>query len=883
MKRFILLTLLISFVIGGYAQLAEKGTPLSFSIPQLKNTSANIEKYTLPRLRIKKLQREDTKFPSPIRYAINKKVSIDIKKSGTKTVIESGTIWRYRIVSKNALSISVNFSSYKLPEDAKLFVYSVNSDLIFGAFTKKNNKSFGSLRIADYPGSEVVLEYFEPMNPEFEGALIIGEIGQAYRNIFSSSFETQISSDVDINCPEGDLYQLEKHAVARMSFMEGGSSYGCTGALINNVRNDGTPFFLTASHCLHTEEVAATLITNFNYEKSDCNGTLIFPLSSLSGATLKTFNEGSDFTLLLLSETPPHNYKPYYAGWNAFSDTSVITAFSIHHPNSNPKKIAVDYHQVFSYPYSVEWSGGAPSEPDTHWLAAFDVGSTEEGSSGSPLFDHNHRIIGQLHGGNDEVSLYGKLSTTWTTGVIATRPQKFLDPDNTGILEIDGYIPADNDPEAHFYSDFQQVCPGEPVQLYCDTLFGADSWQWNFDPNNISYYESTSETSKNPVVSFDVPGEYTISLEVTKGAQNHLKERFNYISAGDGLDIHLISARTDTLLACQFENNFFTARGATAYTWSIINHSEYVNIDSISSGTDTLYITRNTLETIDSTLSITVKAVGSHGSCKDSAEFKLIVLFPSNDNIENAIPIELGVNGPYYNYCAGVQENEPNPPGGDCETQTNWCDCNVSEIILDNSVWFTFIGPESGVVGIDAPGFDDQIAVYEGDSYSDILSGNPSNYTILAANDDYFGPEQDYSALIEEISVTPGKTYWLQVDGSGCGAWGEFYIDLQPNRIGNPSSIEQPENEELLASQFAVFPNPASQFITIQPHLALDKIMISILNTEGKEVKQITKQDIKLGETIQINLKRLPEGIYILNIYDGKNQYSAKFQHINKD
>ena len=37
---------------------------------------------------------------------------------------------------------------------------------------------------------------------------------------------------------------------------------------------------------------------------------------------------------------------------------------------------------------------------DTHWfVAAWDEGMTEGGSSGSPVFDDSQRIRGQLHGG----------------------------------------------------------------------------------------------------------------------------------------------------------------------------------------------------------------------------------------------------------------------------------------------------------------------------------------------------------------------------------------------------------------------------------------------------------------------------------------------------
>jgi hypothetical protein len=71
---------------------------------------------------------------------------------------------------------------------------------------------------------------------------------------------------------------------------------------------------------------------------------------------------------------------------------------------------------------------------------------TEPGSSGSPMFDENHRAIGQLHGGlsacgatGDSLSdCYGRISTSWTGGgTSATRLSDWLDPLNTGALNLD--------------------------------------------------------------------------------------------------------------------------------------------------------------------------------------------------------------------------------------------------------------------------------------------------------------------------------------------------------------------------------------------------------------------------------------------------------------
>ena len=75
----------------------------------------------------------------------------------------------------------------------------------------------------------------------------------------------------------------------------------------------------------------------------------------------------------------------------------------------------------------------------SHWrVADWEDGTTEPGSSGSPLFDADHRIVGQLHGGEASCSYnvndyYGKFSTSWNNGLSG-----WLDPNNTGTLVLDG-------------------------------------------------------------------------------------------------------------------------------------------------------------------------------------------------------------------------------------------------------------------------------------------------------------------------------------------------------------------------------------------------------------------------------------------------------------
>ncbi|MDB4859654.1 dockerin type I repeat-containing protein, partial [Candidatus Marinimicrobia bacterium] len=121
-------------------------------------------------------------------------------------------------------------------------------------------------------------------------------------------------------------------------------------------------------------------------------------------------------------------------------------------------------------------------------IDSWDDGTTEPGSSGSPLFDGiSHRIIGQLYGGvasctNFGYDTYGKTSVSWNLGL-----NEYLDPNNLGVNYIDGIDAIDLPEPILSYSD---------INLLHELADGETSTS-SFEFSNIGELESVLTYSLN--------------------------------------------------------------------------------------------------------------------------------------------------------------------------------------------------------------------------------------------------------------------------------------------------------------------------------------------------------------------------------------------------
>lgn len=437
---FFLLLLLISN--ATWAQLSRGGTPVSFA----KGLTGDIPTVTTGRVDVAQYQAQDKIDEAeglPFRFGAPFDVDYDFAKMAAWYEFADGSrVGRMRIKSPGAFSINLIYSAYQVPEGARFFVYGADRKMVIGAFDHRNNKEHGQFATQPVKGDDIILEYFEPADVTGQGSIVISRIVHGYLDIFSWDVASQAlgfggsgSCNNNVNCPEGDPWQDEKRGVV-MILLSSGTRW-CSGSLINNTRQDQTPYLLTANHCLGGQ---ATWIFMFNYESPTCANVDGPTNMTVQGSTLLANNSTSDFALVLLDEPPPDSYYVYYNGW-VREDNPSTRSTGIHHPSGDIKKISFDYDPVTSTNY-------LSTTGTTHWrVGNWEDGTTEGGSSGSPLFDQNHRIVGQLHGGyasctSITADWYGKLYTSWSGGGSSSnRLSNWLDPDVTGAMVLDGYDP----------------------------------------------------------------------------------------------------------------------------------------------------------------------------------------------------------------------------------------------------------------------------------------------------------------------------------------------------------------------------------------------------------------------------------------------------------
>jgi len=432
----------------------------------------------------------------PLRFALERPVNLSPESHGSWSREGDTRVWYVHVLSPGAYSLGLVFGKYALMPGVKLFVYNPGQQEVKGAFTSGNNKASGVLPVGHLPGEELIIEMQVPAGMASYGELELESLSHAFlKTGFKSTaadcpagmFACSNPCEIDVNCVEGDPWWQVKPSVVRLFT----TTFYCTGVLVNNTSYDGTPYIVTAEHCLNNQYYADRSVFQFNYESASCFGE-DGPLDmSISAAEQLTHGDSLDFSLVRLSSTPPASFGVYYAGWDR-SDFQTNSTATIHHPWGDVKKISFDeeipsipaqpgdvpYFDLQGYHYYAYW-----------WIKQWDVGTTEGGSSGAPLFNQARRVIGMLSGGvaacgdsigydsdTDRViynpapnydDYYTRFGMAWDHEEAKGNALKpWLDPVNSGVETLGGYNPSSTEPVKIASGKLFQVFPNPATDLF---------------------------------------------------------------------------------------------------------------------------------------------------------------------------------------------------------------------------------------------------------------------------------------------------------------------------------------------------------------------------------------------------------------------------------
>lgn len=418
---------------------------------------------------------------------------------------DGGWTWLLRISAPGAAHLNFGFGRFHLPAGASMTISRPDGQQRLGPFTERDHVATGQLWTPVLTGPEALIRLDVPDAVVHRVELELHRIAQGYRGFGARPNGAKSGScNMDVTCL-GSADDWNQPVGSVGAYTVGGVDF-CTGSLVNNTSGDRRMLFATARHCGVTSANVAQVLVYWRYENPTCRQ----PGSAASGqaipkpattspgiaslaATNNPFSGGaaagtrSDWSLLELGPPNSGGLGLFWAGWDRRgSGTDVVQCLSpplspdpgsttglcasIHHPNVDEKRITFldrdltvgDIASAQGVHWFTPWAGSTPGNSPPvlpnlpNQTPPVSNGVTEPGSSGSPVYSAQRRLIGVLSGGASACGatganlsdLYGALfhayegaglgdcSTSPPLATTCMRP--YLDPAGSNPEFIDG-------------------------------------------------------------------------------------------------------------------------------------------------------------------------------------------------------------------------------------------------------------------------------------------------------------------------------------------------------------------------------------------------------------------------------------------------------------
>jgi len=340
---------------------------------------------------------------------VHRRVDPNLLERGRADILNGErSVWRLALHSQDAAGLRVHFTGFDAGS-GRVWVHAGTGEEseIHGPYTGKGLYGDGGFWSDVVLGETLVVEY-EPGRPMGPGEappfqiaevshLAAGALPRFAEDLKAGANQAAASCNLDVTCYP-DWAETAK-AVAHIVFERDGSSYVCSGTLVNTRSGRDTPYFLTAQHCIADDTTARSVNAFWSYQTSTCNGTppnrRDVPRTLGARYLVGTPSTSGDGTLIQLDSIPSG---VRFSGWdpNPLANDAKVTG--IHHPSGDFKRISFGTSTA-AYPFAGRdlakfvgalWNGG---------------GLVEGGSSGSGLFSGSLQLVGILsHGPKTESS-----------------------------------------------------------------------------------------------------------------------------------------------------------------------------------------------------------------------------------------------------------------------------------------------------------------------------------------------------------------------------------------------------------------------------------------------------------------------------------------------
>jgi hypothetical protein len=412
----------------------------------------------------------------------------DVFEHATRSVAGDFEVWTMTVEAPGALATCLYFDDFHVPAGARLWFETPQGRYaetwVEGPVTSFENNDHRRWTNNEVPGDALVLIYEAPVGLTEAAALRVCGVGYFARHqrfpepwLTSTERGGSEACQVDVNCPEGDSWECEKDAVVKLRITQAGGIFLCSGSMVNNTAKDCRQLMLSSFHCADDAEDDdwPFFKVQFNYEFYDCGGASSINSHTRTGVIHLTDSDdmvgnqidGSDFLLVEVEDPIDDSWIPYFAGWDAtgFNGNNGV---GIHHPSGDRKKISTFSNPLINsnvYALGAHWRVTWVSTETSH-------GVTETGSSGSPIFDENHRILGTLTGGAsfcdspNSPDYYGKVSYHWDGAnpiPESMRLKAFLDPLDSGEERVNGSYRV-TDADGNVTCDVHNACAATAVE-----------------------------------------------------------------------------------------------------------------------------------------------------------------------------------------------------------------------------------------------------------------------------------------------------------------------------------------------------------------------------------------------------------------------------------